>query len=161
MKISELLTEDSARIQHAEDIVFWEGSRGAVRALDNIESLSTPSKAMTLKWDGCIHPDHILFTDNGKMRIEDVIDFVLCGHQLAVLGHSFEKNEDVMTPISAAVKKVGEKLWVEISLENNETIRLTEDHEVFTTNRGWVRAKELVEGDDIKEPQRSRGPAII
>jgi intein/homing endonuclease len=28
---------------------------------------------------------------------------------------------------------------------------MTEDHEVFTTNRGWVQAKDLTKDDDIHE----------
>ena len=32
------LTE-AARIQHAEDIVFWEGSKGATRALQSLRNL--------------------------------------------------------------------------------------------------------------------------
>ena len=48
----EILTE-GARIDHAEDIVFWEGSRGALRALAALESLEQGGhKDVTLKWDG-------------------------------------------------------------------------------------------------------------
>ena len=47
-----VLTE-AARIQHAEDIVFWEGSRGAMRALEALKSLeSNGHQDVTIKWDG-------------------------------------------------------------------------------------------------------------
>lgn len=47
-----VLTE-AARIQHAEDIVFWEGSRGAMRALEALKGLAGDShKEVTIKWDG-------------------------------------------------------------------------------------------------------------
>lgn len=46
------LTE-GARIQHAEDIVFWEGSAGAMRALAALRSLEQNGhKETTVKWDG-------------------------------------------------------------------------------------------------------------
>jgi len=47
------LMEAEARIQHAEDIVFWEGSAGAMRALDAIKSLEQGGiQDTTVKWDG-------------------------------------------------------------------------------------------------------------
>lgn len=50
--IGQTLTE-SARIQHAEDIVFWEGSRGAMRALQSLANLEKGGhKDVTVKWDG-------------------------------------------------------------------------------------------------------------
>jgi hypothetical protein len=52
LKETELLTE-AARIQHAEDIIFWEGSKGAVRAIESLKSLEQGAhKDVTIKWDG-------------------------------------------------------------------------------------------------------------
>lgn len=46
-------TESQARIEHVEDLVFWEGSNGAMRALDALRSLeNNEHKKVTLKWDG-------------------------------------------------------------------------------------------------------------
>jgi hypothetical protein len=47
------LKEAEARIQHAEDIIFWEGSAGAMRALDALKSLEgNGHQDVTIKWDG-------------------------------------------------------------------------------------------------------------
>lgn len=44
---------EGARIDHAEDLTFWEGSSGALRALDSLESLEQGGhKNATVKWDG-------------------------------------------------------------------------------------------------------------
>lgn len=44
---------EGARIQHAEDIVFWEGSAGAMRALAALRSLEQNGhQETTVKWDG-------------------------------------------------------------------------------------------------------------
>ena len=44
---------EGARIQHAEDIVFWEGSKGAIRAIESLKSLEQGSHTdVTIKWDG-------------------------------------------------------------------------------------------------------------
>lgn len=47
------ITEASARIQHAEDIIFWEGSNGVLRVVDALKGLANDNiKATSLKWDG-------------------------------------------------------------------------------------------------------------
>ena len=44
---------EAARIQHAEDIIFWEGSAGAMRALEALRNLEGEGhKDVTIKWDG-------------------------------------------------------------------------------------------------------------
>ena len=48
-----ILKEAEARIHHAEDVVFWEGSRGAVRAVESLKQLEQGGhKDVTIKWDG-------------------------------------------------------------------------------------------------------------
>ena len=47
------IISEAARIQHAEDIIFWEGSAGAKRALDALRSMAERGhEAVTIKWDG-------------------------------------------------------------------------------------------------------------
>lgn len=148
-----MLIEAKARIDHPEDILFDEnGIAGAQRGLSAlISAAKTHSTSTTIKWDGCIHPDHILQTDKGELRIEEVIDRMQHGEKLFVLGHDLTNSTNVMAEVVNAVKKHGVKDWVEVILENGDSIRLTEDHEVYTTNRGWVEAKDLTANDDIKE----------
>ncbi len=45
------LTE-GARIDHPEDLVFSEGSRGAQRAIDAFDAIPNDEKNITVKWDG-------------------------------------------------------------------------------------------------------------
>lgn len=58
MKITEIITEsrilkEGARIDHAEDVIFWEGTPGALRALAALASMAkTGHKKTTVKWDG-------------------------------------------------------------------------------------------------------------
>jgi hypothetical protein len=50
---SRVYLKEGARIDHAEDIVFWEGSRGAIRALESLKSLEQGKHTnVTIKWDG-------------------------------------------------------------------------------------------------------------
>jgi hypothetical protein len=51
--MSKFLKEADARIQHAEDVIFWEGSKGAVRVVKALHSMSDKAhQDVTLKWDG-------------------------------------------------------------------------------------------------------------
>lgn len=43
---------EGARIAHAEDLVFYEGSAGALRALNNIANLNKSRHTLSIKWDG-------------------------------------------------------------------------------------------------------------
>lgn len=43
---------ESSRIQHAEDIIFWEGSKGAIRSVKSFLDLKKGNKSVSLKWDG-------------------------------------------------------------------------------------------------------------
>jgi len=44
---------EGARIQHAEDILFWEGSAGAKRVINSLEQMAQEGhKDVTVKWDG-------------------------------------------------------------------------------------------------------------
>jgi len=62
---------EAARIQHAEDIVFWEGSAGATRALQSLRNLDQGGhKDVTIKWDGS--PAVIFGRDaNGEFILTD------------------------------------------------------------------------------------------
>jgi hypothetical protein len=85
MKIREILGEsrilaESARIQHAEDILFWEGSKGAVRAIQSLINMEKGgNKATTVKWDGS---PAVIFgrDDNGEFIFTDKSGFTARGY---------------------------------------------------------------------------------
>jgi hypothetical protein len=60
MKIHEIISEsrqpiklvEGARIAHAEDLIFFEGSAGALRAVANISGLEKNRDTLSIKWDG-------------------------------------------------------------------------------------------------------------
>ena len=71
---------EGARIDHAEDIVFWEGSRGAIRALEALKSLEQGKHtSVTLKWDGS---PAIMFgrNDEGQFILTDKSGFGAKGY---------------------------------------------------------------------------------
>lgn len=46
------LTEGITHIEHPEDLVFAEGSAGAIRGLESLEQVISQPKNITIKWDG-------------------------------------------------------------------------------------------------------------
>jgi len=81
VSLQEANVSDGPRIQHAEDLVFWEGSKGAIRALDALASLATEQgqKATSLKWDGS--PAVIFGRDeNGQFIFTDKSGFTAKGY---------------------------------------------------------------------------------
>ena len=73
-----MLTE-GARIDHAEDIIFDEGSSGAVRAIESLKQLEQGGhENVTIKWDGS---PAIVFgrNENGEFILTDKSGFVKKG----------------------------------------------------------------------------------
>ena len=75
-----MLLEADARIQHAEDIIFWEGSKGAMRVINSLKSLEQSGhKDVTIKWDGS--PAIIFGRDtNGNFVLTDKSGFSAKGY---------------------------------------------------------------------------------
>jgi len=52
-QIAKPILNEGARIDHAEDVVFWEGSKGAARTIESLKNLEQGGhKDVTIKWDG-------------------------------------------------------------------------------------------------------------
>lgn len=149
MKILDiLLTEAKARIDHPEDLVLDYGAAGAKQALNALVSLASRPKTVTIKMDGCVHPDTVLLTDIGEKKIYDIITDA---EQCNVLGHDFKTGEDIMTPAWNFKINSNNKAWVNIELENGQMLQVTEDHEIYVENIGWLEAKNLKPDMEIKE----------
>jgi hypothetical protein len=94
--------------------------------------------------NGCFHEDTLIKTLDGDKKIKDLT----CEDK--VLTYDIEENKYeytnplwvIPTPHSA------EKEKIKLIFEDGSSVLCTEDHE-FYTNRGWVKAKDLTEDDDI------------
>ena len=146
-----ILTEAKARIEHPEDMIFDGGLAGARAALKILEATAHQPEHVSIKMDGCVHPDSVLLTESGEMKI---IDLINSPDQHRVLTHNFEINADQYCLAEHPRINNNQKNWVQINLEDGSHITLTDDHEVYTLNRGWIQAKDIESKDDIKEYQR-------
>lgn len=104
------------------------------------------SEALYILMNGCFHPDTLIKTKTGDVKISELTT----DHE--VLNFNIETDQFeytcplwvIPTPHSAGKNKI------ELEFEDGTIIRCTADHEFYTTNRGWVKACELLESDDIK-----------
>jgi hypothetical protein len=152
-----LTEEKNLHMEHLEDEVLNSGivgTRGAINFLQSLRDMLAgnvkSSVNVTVKWDGCVHEDTVVLTNDGDKTIREIVE---SDKLLSVIGNNLEEQIkiDKSTPIIDRYAKDGNKEWVEVVFENGESIKVTEDHELYTTNRGWVKAIELNENDDIKE----------
>lgn len=76
----EYLYEADARIQHAEDLIFFQGSKGAIRTLEALRSMEQGGhENVTVKWDGS--PAIIFGRDeNGEFILTDKSGFTAKGY---------------------------------------------------------------------------------
>jgi hypothetical protein len=88
---------------------------------------------------GCFLPgSRVIMHDGSFCNIEDV----KVGDR--VISH----DSTIQTVENTLTYNIDEEL-VELEFEDGRIIRCTKDHEIFTSNRGWVAADELNEEDDI------------
>jgi hypothetical protein len=154
----EYLTEDkNVHMEHLEDSILnlgVDGTRSAINFLRSLRDMlagrSKKSVNVTVKWDGCVHETTIISTNLGDMTIREIYESSHLHEILLIKGFDFDTNEVVMTPLFGTSAENGSKQWVEVITEEGSII-LTEDHEIHTSNRGWVAAKDLKENDDITE----------
>lgn len=106
---------------------------------------------VSVKWDGCVHEDTVILTNQGEMTIKQIYESPHSWDSLLIKGYDFDLNEsEVWTPLFGANAESGTKDWVVVETECG-SLTLTEDHEVHTSNRGWVKAKDLNPNDDITQ----------
>ena len=78
--VSNILLNEDTRIDHAEDLIFWEGSKGAIRSIKSFIELEKDGyKNVTMKWDGS---PAVVFgrNDEGKFVLTDKSGFVAKGY---------------------------------------------------------------------------------
>ena len=70
---------ESARIQHLEDLVLFDGSKGAREALAALSNINKNLKSVTIKWDGAVG---VIFGRNpaGEFIFTDKAGFVAKGY---------------------------------------------------------------------------------
>ena len=100
------------------------------------------------KLDGCLSGDWVVRTEDGPMRIRDVVDSKYSG---GVESFNHKTNEVEFNNISSWSKRKTGKSWYILSLsDGTKTKPITGNHLVWVDNKSkYIRVDELVEGDSV------------
>jgi hypothetical protein len=103
------------------------------------------------KLDGCLHEDTLVFTEQGPLKIKDVV----IGMKVFTFNTASENNE--LKTVKGVYKNAidiqenKQPQWYKITLEDGKTITLTGNHRVWVNNlKCWRRVDSLDGTEEIK-----------
>jgi len=108
----------------------------------------TLTRGNVLASSACLHPDTLLWTDRGKITIEECVRLYKNNERVDVMSWDEDKHEIVHRRVTWGDKTRYNTPIIELVLNNGAKIKLTDDHRVFT-DRGWVEAGELRYDDKV------------
>jgi hypothetical protein len=150
-----LETSKLKHLEHLEDHPINAGAAGLKHAINTLEHAKktmagedTGHKIST-KWDGCVSGNTELLTEtHGVMSIKEIFENWSTSSNLKVLGYN-KAGEIEFTQVLDKLAYLGDKAWVEIELDAQHIIKVTDDHQVMLSSGQWIEAKDLNIGDDI------------
>ena len=98
----------------------------------------------TVKIHGCFSKDSLVTLPNGdsvpisKIKVGDEI-----------LSYDLENHKHVTKKVLNTFERDLDKKWIKLHFDNGSFIECTEDHKIWTSNRGFVEAKNLTPDDDF------------
>jgi ribonucleotide reductase alpha subunit len=101
----------------------------------------------------CFTAETLVHTDKGLIRFDELIDRARHGEAFGIYTHDATNNDapadrvELTTPTAFMVTGTNEIVRLEFS--NGMVLRCTPDHRIWTTNRGYVEARDLTETDRI------------
>ena len=98
----------------------------------------------------CLTGDTIVQTDNGEISL---LELSRLASLPKVLSYNKRVDKNELRQIISITKSVPEEDLLELIFDDDgiqRRLKCTASHKIFTTNRGWVCAKDLTEKDDIK-----------
>ena len=135
------------------------GKTHTICTWQSLESLSKRSKEQELEIDisdffegvvcvivdECFHPDALVLTSLGYLKISDIRagDTVINYSEVAGVF-----KEDIVEYIHKNLTKSSTEKMYDLEFDNGKNIKVTGNHK-FLTQRGWIRADQLNNEDDI------------
>ena len=97
--------------------------------------------------DECIRGSQLVKTDKGDIPIKDIkIGDKVYSYNIKTNIYEYKEVEQIHKNLP---KSNSYNYFLQIQLEDGKILEVTPNHKIFTTNRGYVRADELTENDDI------------
>jgi len=97
----------------------------------------------------CITGETLIETDIGNIPLKELVKRFQSGKKIKVYSYNEKLNKKELKPVVFGDITRENAKTIQITLENNQILKLTPDHPVYTKNRGYIKASELTENDDI------------
>jgi hypothetical protein len=142
---------DSKQVDKMHTICTWQSLNNLFKnkkeldeVSDNIEIFLNNQIAIIV--DECFHPESLVLTPTGYKEIYKL------NLGETVINYSEKDNifkEDTIVKIHKNLTKSSTEKMYELTFDNGQAIKVTGNHK-FLTQKGWVRADELTENDEVK-----------
>ena len=106
----------------------------------------------------CVTGDTIVSTDKGEIRIDDLVERYKNGEKFKAFTYNTETKNIELEDIVFADKTRSDANVISLEMEDGTVLKLTPDHQVYTENRGYVKASELTEDDILIEMSHGYTP---
>jgi ribonucleoside-diphosphate reductase alpha chain len=160
-KLKAVLTGDAVDTVRARDLMreiaqaAWECADPGMQYDTTINEWHTcPASGRINASNPCFTGDSRVHTDKGLIRFDQLVRRVLDGETFDVYTHDITNPDAPRSSVSLSrptqfmVTGINEVLRLRFS--DGHEIRCTPNHRIWTMNRGWVRADELTESDEVK-----------
>lgn len=98
----------------------------------------------------CFDYETPVITNIGIKYLGDIVENEL---EVSVLSYNEMTKENEFKPIKNWFKNPVNKKLIELTVQNDDgkilRVKCTDDHKFYTNNRGWVKAKDLTDNDDV------------
>ncbi len=132
----------------------WECADPGLQYDDTINDWHTnPETGRITASNPCFTADTLVHTDKGLIRFDDLIDRARAGESFGIYTHDATNRDaqadriELTRPDAFMITGVNEIVRLEFG--NGMVLRCTPGHRIWTTNRGYVQAKDLTESDRI------------
>lgn len=132
----------------------WDYGEPGVLYWDRITSYHMMSENDEFEYAGvnpCLTGDTIVKTSNGDMRLDEIVQKYENGESVQVASYNIETGTVEYKDVYNGLLTRENANIIQIETEDGNTIKLTPDHKVYTENRGWIEAANLIETDILLE----------
>lgn len=132
----------------------WDYGEPGILYWDRIKYWNLMSENKDFEYAGvnpCLTGDTIVKTSDGDMRLDEIVQKYENGESVQVASYNTETDTVEYKDVYNGLLTRENANIIQIETEDGNTIKLTPDHKVYTENRGWIEAANLLETDILLE----------
>ncbi|GAA4898874.1 ribonucleoside-diphosphate reductase alpha chain [Stackebrandtia albiflava] len=151
---SEIERVDAKRLFRKMAEAAWECADPGIQYDDTINDWHTnPETGRITASNPCFPADQRVVTDKGLIRIGDLVARAAAGEKFAVYTNDVTAENDPQPRVLATdptrYMVTGTNPIIRLEFSDGSELRCTPNHRLWTSNRGWVHAKDLTDTDRV------------